>query len=242
MSLEDRLTIETPEGVSIDVTLAGLGSRMGAAVIDIIIQGVVLIAAVLALTLAGATLSQDLGVFIVGVGTLVLTAVVLGYYLVFEALNGGRTPGKAAFGIRVASADGRPVSFGAVAIRTLFRVIDFLPALYALGAITVMLNDRNQRLGDLVAGTVVVRDRTGAPASPRESDQTPVEGWDVAAVTEAETALLRRFAARRGDLTPQARQKLAAETAERLRPKVEGGNGLDDETFLMQLLAEKRAR
>ena len=241
MSLEDRLTIDTPEGVSIEVTLAGLGSRMGAAVLDILIQGVVLVAVVLALTLAGATLSADFGVFLLGVGTLVLTAVVLGYYLVFEALNAGRTPGKAAFGIRVASVDGQPVSFGAVTIRTLFRVIDFLPALYAIGAVTVMANARNQRLGDLVAGTVVVRDRTTAP-TVLDDPTRPVRGWDVTAVTDAEVALIRRFASRRLELAPDARSKLAAQTASHLRPKVEEGSQLSDEEFLLQLLAEKQAR
>jgi uncharacterized RDD family membrane protein YckC len=241
MSLEDRLTIETPEGVSIDVTLAGLGSRMGAAIIDLLIQIVALLALSIALALGGATLSPDLGVFVMGVGTLVIAAVVLGYYLVFESLNGGRTPGKAAFGIRVATVDGRPVSFGSVAIRTLFRVVDFLPAVYAIGAIVVMVSARNQRLGDLVAGTVVVRDRLPAPALPAEMGGRAL-GWDVAAITEAEMALLRRFASRRTDLTAEARTHLASETARRLRPKVSGGQGLDDEAFLLQLIVEKQAR
>ncbi len=241
MHLDDRLTIDTPEGVSIEVTLAGLGSRLGATAIDLVIQGALLLVASLALTLAGSRLSGDLGVFLLGVGTLVVTAIVLGYYIVFEALNGGRTPGKAAFGLRVASADGTPVSLGAVTLRTLLRLIDFLPVAYTIGAISVLVSPRNQRVGDLAAGTVVIRDRTVAPTTVPAS-QAEVEGWDVSSLTEEEMALLRRFAARRHDLSPEARVRLAADLASRFRPRVIGGERLGDEPFLVQLIAEKQAR
>lgn len=241
MNLDDRLTIDTPEGVSIDLTLAGLGSRMGAAIIDILIQGAALVAVVLAMTLAGASLDPELGVFLVGVGTLVISVVVLGYYLLFEALNGGRTPGKAAFGLRVAMMDGTPVSLGAIAIRTLLRVIDFLPGLYALGALTIMLTGKNQRIGDLAAATVVVRDRTETQSQPAVPDRFPA-GWDVTGVTDAELTLVRRFTGRRFDLAEDARRNLAADLAGRLRGKVNGGRDLDDEEFLLQLLVEKDSR
>lgn len=240
MHLDDRLTIETPEGVTIELTLAGLGSRLGAATVDILIQGVVLLGLVLALTLAGSVVSPDLGVFVMGIGSLLIALVVLGYYIVFETLNGGRTPGKAALGIRVATVDGRPVTLAAVTLRTLLRLIDFLPFLYAVGAIAVVVTARNQRIGDLVANTVVVRDRTPAPSVAR-SPQGTKEGWDVATVPEAELALVRRFLSRRDQLTPEARARLAAETSARLRPKVTGGRDLDDEAFLVQLVVEKSA-
>ncbi len=238
MHLDDRLTIETPEGVSIELTLAGLGSRLGAAAVDITIQTVVLLALVLALTLAGAVVSADLGIFVMGIGTLLIALVVLGYYLLFEALNGGRTPGKAAFGIRVATVDGRPLTLAAVTLRTLLRLVDFLPLLYAVGAMSVVATSKNQRLGDLVANTVVVRDRKPTPAAPPEVAGSR-QGWDVATVSDAEMAIVRRYSARRHQLTPEARVKLAAETAARLRPKVTGGQYLDDEDFLLQLLVEK---
>lgn len=241
MHLDDRLTIDTPEGVSIEMTLAGLGSRLGAAAIDLSIQGALLLVASLALTLAGSRLSGDLGVFLWGIGTLVITAIVLGYYIVFEALNGGRTPGKAAFGLRVASVDGTPLRLGAVTLRTLLRLIDFLPVAYAVGAISILVSPRNQRLGDLAAGTVVMRERTAlptvAPAPPVE-----VEGWDVSSLGEEEMALIRRFVARRRELTPEARTRLAEHLASRFRPMVNGGRGVDDEAFLIQLVAEKEAR
>lgn len=241
MHLDDRLTIETPEGVAIEVTLAGLASRFGAAALDVLIQGVLLLVVTLALTLAGSNLSGDLGVFLLGIGTLVVALIVLGYYIVFEALNAGRTPGKAAFGIQVATVDGTPLSLGAVSLRTLMRLIDFLPAAYAIGAVAIVTSNRNQRVGDMVANTIVIRTRTPvvAAAAPVE---TPTEGWDVSAVTDGQLALVRRFTMRRTELAPEARHRLAAELATQLRPSVSGGERLDDEAFLVQLLAEKQAR
>lgn len=241
MHLDDRLTIETPEGVSIDVTLAGLGSRFGAAALDVAIQGVLLLVVILALSLAGSTVSDDLGVFLMGLGTFVIATVVIGYYIIFEALNGGRTPGKAAFGLRVASVDGSALSLPAVLLRTLMRLVDFLPAAYGVGAIAIVVTQRNQRLGDLVANTVVIRDRLARTAA-RPQEGTKVEGWDASTVTQQELALVRRFVERRSGLTPEARSRLAGDLASRIRPKVGGGRDLGDEAFLVQLLAEKHPR
>lgn len=241
MRLDDHLTIETPEGVSIDLTLAGLGSRFGATAIDLLIQGALLLAIVLALTLAGSTVSADIGVFLMGVGSLAVATVILGYYLVFELLNGGRTPGKAAFGLRVATVDGRPLDLAAVTIRTLLRLVDFLPGAYAIGAIAIVTTSRNQRLGDLAANTVVIRDRREAPAITNPGTSRIREGWDTSAVTGDEMAVVRRYLSRRSSLAFDARRKLSAELADRLRPRVVGGRDLDDETFLEQLRAEKDA-
>jgi uncharacterized RDD family membrane protein YckC len=241
MHLDDRLSIDTPEGLSIEVTLAGLGSRFGAALVDIVIQGLLLLVLLLALTMAGSTLSGDLSVFLMGIGALALAVIVLGYYIVFEALNGGRTPGKAVFGIRVASMDGAPVGLGAVSLRTLMRLIDFLPAAYAVGAVAIVTTSRNQRLGDMVANTVVIRDRVAAPP-PASRIEGNALGWDVSLLSDAELGLVRRFAARRHDLAPEARDRLASDLATRLRPRVAGGERVGDELFLLQLIVEKEAR
>ena len=240
MRLDDRFTIETPEGVELELTLAGLGSRLGAALLDIVIQIVVFLAVALALTLAGNRLSADLEIFVLGMASLLIALVILGYHIVFETLNGGRTPGKAAFGVRVTMVDGRPVTLTAVTLRTLLRLVDFLPALYLAGATSIIATARNQRLGDLVANTVVVRYRTAVVPVPAHALKWSVrKGWDVATVTDAELALVRRFVSRSYDLTPEARARLATETADRLRPKVTGGDDLDNVAFLTQLLVEK---
>lgn len=241
MQLDDRLRIETPEGVSLELTLAGLGSRFGAAAVDLIIQGVVLLLVVLALSLAGSVMPGDFGVFLMGIGTLVVAVVVIGYYVLFEALNGGRTPGKAAFGLRVASLDGTSLSLSAVTLRTLMRLVDFLPVGYAVGAGAILATDRNQRLGDLVAATVVVRDRLARP-TPEAGTGAAALGWDTTGVTPGEIDLIRRFVERRPTLEAPARKKIATDLATRLRPRVRGGDELSDEAFLSQLLDERQAR
>lgn len=243
MHLDDRMRIDTPEGVSIEVTLAGLGSRFGAAVVDLLIQGALLLALTLALSLAGSVVSGDLGVFLLGIGTLLIAVIVLGYYIVFEALNGGRTPGKSAMGISVATVDGSALTLGAVTLRTLMRLVDFLPGLYAAGALAIAVTPRNQRLGDLVANTIVIRNRLpSAAVGGLQTPSVPLQGWDVSAVTASEVALIRRYLQRRDDLTADADRRLAGDLAVRLRPRVPAGSDLDDRRFLEQVLAEKENR
>ncbi|HSJ35287.1 MAG TPA: RDD family protein [Acidimicrobiia bacterium] len=243
MNLDDRMRIDTPEGVSIEVTLAGLGSRFGAALVDLLIQGVLLLTLTLALSLAGSVVSGDLGVFLLGIGTLLIVVIVIGYYVIFEALNGGRTPGKAAMGIRVATVDGTALGLGAVTLRTLMRLVDFLPGFYAAGAIAIAVTARNQRLGDIVANTIVIRHRLpSVPTDEGSPAGAPIQGWDVSAVTASEVALIRRYLQRRSDLTAEADRRLASDLAGRIRPRVPAGSGLDDKEFLEQVLTEKVSR
>ena len=249
MEIEDRLRIETPEGVDLEVTLAGLGSRTGACFVDSLIVTATLVVLLIAITMLGALAEQsssDLYFLIVGIGALASFVLLIGYYLVFEGLNGGRTPGKAAFGIRVIRVDGSPLGFGAVAIRNLVRLVDFLPAFYALGLIAIVTNRRNQRLGDLAAGTVVIRDRkvAAAPAYLVDGiDLTVLPPWDVSMVSEEEVGLMRRFAERRKSMQPANRAQLAAVLAGPLRAKIAAPDApSDDVDFLIRLLAEKLVR
>jgi uncharacterized RDD family membrane protein YckC len=248
VELEDRLRIETPEGVGLEVTLAGLGSRAGACFLDSLILGVALAVVLIGTAVVGfADTSADVASLILGLGALIASVVLFGYYLLFETLNSGRTPGKAAFGIRVIRADGAPLGFGAVAIRTLLRIVDLLPTAYAVGMISVIVTSRNQRIGDLAAGTVVVRDRKARPiAEPFGSGQDHLQGlpaWDVSSVTEEEVVLIRRFVDRRNGLGPSHRAQLAASLATSLRRKVAGPDlPAEDEEFLLRLLSEKLLR
>jgi len=129
------------------------------------------------------------------------------------------------------------------------RLVDFLPSGYLVGIVSILVSRRNQRLGDLAAGTLVVRERRPATRwqeSPAPSLQAPVAqwlSWDVSAVTVAEVAAVRRFLARRDELTPGARAQIARELAEGLRPKVAGApDTIYGETFLEQLAVAKAAR
>jgi hypothetical protein len=147
--------------------------------------------------------------------------------------------------------NGAPVGFLTSAARNLLRVIDILPAFYLVGMVTVLASSRNQRLGDLAAGTVIVRQRRGDSRSALDAlvaRSIPVEpvdatGWDVSAVTAAEIATVQRFLDRRPTLTSGARIRLGNDLAERLRPKVVAPNADSDaERFLENLVAVKASR
>jgi uncharacterized RDD family membrane protein YckC len=244
---EDRLKIETPEGVNLEVTLAGLGSRAGATFIDtLILSGLMLVVFIGLFVIGEAQVSEDLYTLLLGVGVLLYFLILFGYYLLFETLNSGRTPGKAALGIHVMRLDGTPLGFAAVAIRTLLRVVDLLPFLYATGAVCILVTQNNQRLGDMAAGTVVARDRRPPPQGVDITsglDLASLPPWDAAAVNDDEMALVRRFVERRGHLNAESRSQLAASIAGPLRSKVAAPDASDDdETFLARLFAEKMRR
>ncbi len=240
---EDRLTIRTPEGVELNLTLAGVGSRFVAAVVDAIIETILLIAIiVLAVETNGFGAGGGWGAAIM---ILLIFVVFLGYDVAFEVLASGRTPGKRWNGIRVVLDGGQPIGFFASAIRNLLRLIDWLPSLYLVGVVSILVTGKNQRLGDLVAGSVVVRERrVRAPAPPvfagGPSPGFPSAGWDVSAITAEELAAVRRFLERRTEIASDARYELASTMEGRLRPKIAGApDDLHGEPFLEQLVVAK---
>ena len=246
MQSEDRITIATPEGVDLSLTLAGLGSRFTAALVDFAIQGAIVVAAAF-LLFGGDALSEAVGSgFAAAAFSVVLMLVIFGYDVLFEVLASGRTPGKRLTGLRVVQAGGEPVRFLTSAIRNLLRLVDILPFGYLVGSLAILLSPRNQRLGDIAAGTLVVRERGrpgGRPAAVQSPPRTAPRGWDVTAVTAEEVATVRSFLERRDELPPATRGELAHALAERLRPKVAGvPAGEASEPFLEQLVAAKTAR
>ncbi len=259
---EDRISIATPEGVDLDLTLAGIGSRFVAALIDACFQGAVLAAlAILAgVVSAGGDGFEELGGGLAaGIALALLMVgfflVFVGYPVAFETWASGRTPGKRWTGLRVVRVGGAPVSFVPSAVRNLLRLVDFLPSAYGVGIVTMLANGRNQRLGDLAAGTLVVRERRGPrpslQAGPSAAEPATAWGpvpsqwvaWDLSAVSAEELGTVRRFLERRPHLTPEARSRLALELATRLRAKVTGPpDDLHPEVFLADLAAAKSAR
>jgi uncharacterized RDD family membrane protein YckC len=239
MEYEDTTRISTPEGVEIELRLAGLGSRFSAELIDIAIKVVALgaLALIAFLAIGGAAAAI---VFTVGV----LAAVVV-YDVVFEVRSAGATPGKRALGVRVLLEDGAPVGLRASAIRNVIRLIEGLALLYVPAIIAVMATRRNQRLGDLAAGTVVAREApAGGPSFRRLPPPGELADWDVSAITPQELAAVRSFLGRRFEFEPAARYRLAATLARKLGPKVSGAPPWDrqPERFLEQLESAKSAR
>ena len=246
MEYEDRLRIATPEGVDLELTLAGVGSRFSAAIIDFIIQVVLLVALAVAFVIAG-----DFGGW--GSAAFALLAFLLfaGYDVSFEVLASGRTPGKRLNGIRVVRVDGSPVRFLTSAVRNVLRLID-IQFFYLVGIVSILVTGKNQRVGDLAAGTLVVRERLAADAETPQPYATPRpapgpigewQSWDVGGVTDEEVSAVRAFLARRYELTPEARQLLADEMADGFRRKVPGlADDVPSETLLLGLVAAKEQR
>ncbi|HEY7683396.1 MAG TPA: stage II sporulation protein M [Gemmatimonadales bacterium] len=234
-----HLEVETPEHVLLDYEIAGVGSRALAAIGD---TAVIL----LWLLALGYVVDQLFPVgshweFVVLSLTWFLTA--WGYFAFFEGLREGQTPGKRWIGIRVVRDTGHPVTFGAAATRNLLRVADFLPAFYLLGAVLVALHPRAKRIGDLVAGTVVVRDRpTEHPAPERPQPESPEpDGGGVPELSDEEFHLLRQYAERAADLTEEVRGRLAERLTARLAERYPS-RPAESELFLASLYRDELAR
>ena len=242
MEYEDVITVSTPEGIELELTLAGVGSRFISALIDFIIEGTLIIVLAVSLFQLASTPTAAAGT---ALGSFTL---IFGYHVLFETLASGRSPGKRAAGLRVVRAGGLPVRFRESAVRNVIRLIDLMPPVtYGLGAGVILATRRNQRLGDLAAGTLVVRERRGGRGTVAPGHDAPsfsgAERWDVSAVTGEELVTVRRFLERRAQLDPGARARLAGELAQRLRPKVAAAGGeATPEDFLEVLAAAKAAR
>jgi uncharacterized RDD family membrane protein YckC len=232
----------TPEAVSISADVAGLGSRMIAILIDSAIQMALLI--LIGLALAGLGLNDTAAAAAVVGGIIFLY---LGYFFLFEGLWAGRTPGKRAQRIRVVRADGQPAGWTQVGIRTLLRLVDILPTAYAIGSIAILLTARSQRLGDLAAATLVVRERPAPlpmPVYVSPAGATAGVLLDTTAVSPELYSAIRSFMERRGALVAGARDQLATQFADLARRHVGGAGDWigSNEGLLEAVVTSYRAR
>lgn len=238
MELDDRVTIATPEGIELQLQLAGLGSRFIAGVTDLIIQLVLLV--LLALVTGAFSGGEALNATVYVIGAFVI---LLLYPILFEVLARGRTPGKRLSHLRVIRDSGAPDDLPASAIRNVVRLIDGPLLLYVPTVISILATPQNQRPGDLAAGTLVIRE-----GSPESSSHDTTGGhelplnWDVSAITPQELAAIRQFLDRRTTLDRTARSALAARLASGLGAKVAGAQLTGDPEVFLQTLAELKAR
>lgn len=153
----DDLVVSTPERVAFQYEVAGIGSRFLAQFVDVVVIVVIQIVITIG---AGALAGLFNSIRIFGLVELLLTFVLIaGYFLISEAAWNGQTLGKRSVRLRVVGDHGEPLTTAQAAIRNLVRIVDFLPAFYAIGIVTMFSNSRAKRLGDFAAGTLVVRDR-----------------------------------------------------------------------------------
>lgn len=241
MQYEDTTTISTPEGVELELPLAGVGSRFSSGVLDYLIKFVAVGALAL---LASLVLGGPAATIVISLGTFAALVV---YDIAYEVRNNGATPGKRALKVRVLLDDGGAVGLRASAVRNLLRLIEGPLLLYVPATISILVTRRNQRLGDLAAGTIVARHSPrGGPSFNRyRPPGESLADWDVSAVTPEELATVRSFLARRSDIDPESRGRLATTLATRLRPKVGGGGNrwqINHERFLEELERAKSER
>ena len=228
---EESLVIETPERVPIEFSIASIGNRFIAVLIDHFIQVITyaLVIYVGAWLLSLDQSSRGLDQFeswVIVVMIIVSSVLFSGYFIIFEWLWNGQTPGKRLMKLRVIRDDGRPVVFWESLARNILRLADALPGgvvpIYSVGLITIFLSKRDQRIGDLFAGTIVIRetkdevpsfddifaDEVGDSALRRVQPVTSFTG-DLTLITEDEIHVVENFLRRRWDLVEKQRKWMA---------------------------------
>jgi len=208
-------SVLTPERVSLQYDIAGIGSRGAAALVDSLIQSIALIVVVVALSAGSVAGSAFLsfgdgpgaGTLFLALFILAVFAITNGYFMLFEILWNGQTPGKRMLGIRVIRENGYPMRPIDAVIRNLVRIVDWLPGAYGIGVVTMLLNKRAKRLGDFASGTIVVREGSRGAAAFVLSGVSEPAG---VRLSNADATLVRDFLVRRASMDPHARADLAA--------------------------------
>jgi uncharacterized RDD family membrane protein YckC len=241
--------IVTPEAVVLEFETAALASRMGGVFLDSLVQLVLLL-----LVLLGAygldRLGAEVGGLAAGSLYVFLFLLLFGYPAAFETLWRGRTPGKAALGLRVVTIEGGPIRFRHAAIRSMLGVFDKYLFGGIVGVLTILGSSRNQRVGDLVAGTIVLRERSGAvsPSAVRFAAPPGAEAYvatlDVSRLEHEDYGVIRSFLLRAPKLSPAARAGLAGSLAASLSAtlRTTPPAGMPAEVFLICVAAAHQAR
>jgi uncharacterized RDD family membrane protein YckC len=209
VALDNTVEAETPEQVRFRYRVAGPVRRAAAYVVDLLVRGGILLLA----SLAFALLRDSKPGLSKGATFVVLFVLEWGYFVLLDMVDGGRSPGKRALGLRVVKEGGFPLTFNDSALRNLLRGADFLPVGYLLGLVTMGGDGRSRRLGDRVAGTLVVIDETARVAAPLVLERAPT-AEELAALPHRfplsawERETLEMFL-RRADLTEARRDELA---------------------------------
>jgi uncharacterized RDD family membrane protein YckC len=240
--------VVTPEAVVLEFETASVGSRSLAQALDVLVR----FGLVYGLALFAALVSQGIGttpaIVLVFVG---IFFIIFGYPVLFETRWNGQTIGKRVLGLRVVTVEGAPVRFRHATVRSVLSIVDFfLPPIGVTATFVALLNRQSQRLGDVFAGTIVLRERTGA-AFPVPVSFPPLPGYelyarslDVGGVTPEQYAVIRSFLIRVNTLTPEARARLGTRLANAVavgmhhRPP----SGVTAETFLVSVAAAYQLR
>jgi len=212
--LDTTAAVITPERVQFRYRLAGPAQRGAAWAFDVLVRGVLLMAVLFVLALASSTGLDALEGISVGLMMLALFLLSWFYGVLFELFWSGQTPGKWLLQVRVVRTDGSPVQLPDVVLRNLLWVADFLPALFGLGVVVMLVDTKLRRIGDLVAGTVVVQEDRGRvldrvrvmpPVTEEERQSLPA----AVELSAEELAILEDFMRRRRTLSAERAEELA---------------------------------
>jgi uncharacterized RDD family membrane protein YckC len=246
LAASEKLTIDTPEHIALEFTLASAGSRFLALAADTLIQaGVFLGAGLLALGIGAVTAIAFNDVAPWVLAGLVFCGFILyyGYFAFFETVWSGQTPGKRIVGLRVIAISGRPLGAFEAILRNLLRIVDQMPVIYAVGIFSVFLTERNQRLGDLAAGTVVVHDHQVGREAVRPALSSSAIRLGAARLTPEEVQAIETFLRRRDELPYEMRERSSGQLAKHVRERLGIDRALhpSDETLLEDAAAEYRS-
>jgi uncharacterized RDD family membrane protein YckC len=244
----EEFRLETPEVVQVDYTPAGIGSRGLAAAIDylaMIGMGIILTIVCVWLASFGAVVLA----YILGLTGAFF--IIFGYFIAYETIWRGQTPGKRALRIRVLKTSGYPIGFLDAVIRNLVRIVDFLPSFYGVGVVAMFISTQSRRLGDYAAGTVVVMERppvrlsdlhaaapaaSAEPVAPLGSTDPDEYTWQLHRVTDRQEAVMREFLDRAPSLPPDVRTRIGGEVARRIAATIEAREPFDSVAFLKRVL------
>lgn len=208
---DDILSIDTPENVVFGYSLAGLGSRFLAALVDsaiILVIQILVTLTTLFFAMRSVFENPDETIEIWAASLLGILAFLFfwGYYIFFELNWNGQSPGKRMVGIRVIRTDGTPITLGEALIRNLVRLVDFLPSFYGVGVIAMFVDGRSRRLGDMAAGTLVIHDNGAislehlSAVNPAQLVQADLGDFPVSKLSNADLQFLEDYINRRRSL------------------------------------------
>ncbi|UOQ84194.1 RDD family protein [Gracilibacillus salinarum] len=235
---QEQLNVKTPEYVTLQFDLAGIGSRGAAQILDYLLVFLVQIAIILTLTFSlennpsVVLLFNEYDNVILALGLVIIFALNFGYFIFLEFLWGGRTIGKKLVGIRVIQENGHNVTFLSSLIRNLLRIIDMLPGFYAAGILIVFFHSKHKRLGDLAAGTLVVHERRNKTAKRHaldkymeqlalDLDEFPLTAQQLKPFNQKEWRLIQTYAHRIAEIRPEQKPIVTKQVSDIVLPKLE---------------------
>ncbi len=231
MALFNRYQVETPESVELEFTLAGIGNRLYAVLIDYVCLGLIIFVLLIIWAVLAYNISLygtgDWPMWITAIQILLIFSVYVGYFVFFETFWQGQTPGKRRAKIRVIRGDGRPVGLQEATLRALFRPLDDL--LY-IGALLIIFSRQEKRIGDIMAGTLVIREsreRNGDRLKLNRPEQARALAKKLKAldglgeISADHWLVIRDYLLHRRELLPEARKKAQTRLVQQIQSRLE---------------------